>query len=153
MRIQRTPEATYVHHGEGEGPFLTERMDRFTLAFLEAALWSSNDESDPAGGVPLDQNYGIEDIAPETLDRLKADCERFQASQAWQAALEDESGDPRADRRQGYGCSVEESGGHDFWFTRCGHGAGFWDGDWKEPHASALNVFPALKDGDFCGAA
>jgi hypothetical protein len=23
-------------------------------------------------------------------------------------------------------------GGHDFWLTRNGHGAGFWDGDWPE---------------------
>ena len=22
--------------------------------------------------------------------------------------------------------------GHDFWFTGCGHGCGFWDGDWPE---------------------
>ncbi|MDH1266753.1 hypothetical protein N5C81_03870 [Rhizobium pusense] len=28
--------------------------------------------------------------------------------------------------------------GHDFWLTRCDHGAGFWDGDWPEPAASAL---------------
>ncbi len=28
--------------------------------------------------------------------------------------------------------------GHDFWLTRCGHGAGFWDGDWPEPAASVL---------------
>jgi hypothetical protein len=29
--------------------------------------------------------------------------------------------------------------GHAFWLTRNGHGAGFWDGDWPEPHASALD--------------
>jgi hypothetical protein len=23
--------------------------------------------------------------------------------------------------------------GHDFWLTRNGHGAGFWDGDWDSP--------------------
>ncbi len=65
---------------------------------------------------------------------------RFQTSPAWQAAIEDESGDARADRRQGYECSIEESAGLDFWLTRCGHGAGFWDGDWKEPHAAALDA-------------
>ncbi|QNP78372.1 hypothetical protein [Agrobacterium tumefaciens] len=30
--------------------------------------------------------------------------------------------------------------GHDFWLTRCGHGAGFWDGDWPEPAASVLTT-------------
>jgi hypothetical protein len=28
--------------------------------------------------------------------------------------------------------------GHDFWLTRNGHGAGFWDGDWPEPLATVL---------------
>lgn len=29
--------------------------------------------------------------------------------------------------------------GHDFWLTRCGHAAGFWDEDWTEPHAGRLD--------------
>ncbi|OQM74930.1 hypothetical protein [Manganibacter manganicus] len=29
--------------------------------------------------------------------------------------------------------------GHDFWLTRCRHGAGFWDGDWPEPAATILD--------------
>ena len=28
--------------------------------------------------------------------------------------------------------------GHDFFLTRCGHGAGYWDGDWPEPYAEIL---------------
>jgi hypothetical protein len=31
-----------------------------------------------------------------------------------------------------------EEAGHDFWLTRNGHGAGFWDGDWSEPAATRL---------------
>jgi len=27
---------------------------------------------------------------------------------------------------------IEAQAGHDFWLTRNGHGAGFWDGDWPE---------------------
>jgi len=30
---------------------------------------------------------------------------------------------------------------HDFWYTRNGHGAGFWDGDWPEPACSKLTGF------------
>ena len=29
--------------------------------------------------------------------------------------------------------------GHDFWLTRNGHGAGFWDGDWPLPYADLLD--------------
>ena len=70
---------------------------------------------------------------------MAEDCKRFQASAEWQAVLAAED-DPRTARRQGYGCTIEQSAGADFWFTRCGHGAGFWDGDWQEPHAAGLDA-------------
>jgi hypothetical protein len=95
-------------------------LDTFTLAMLEAALWSSNDESDEGGGEPLDKNYGIEDIATPSLNALAAEAEEFQRD------MSDEIGDQ------------EEQAGHDFWLTRNGHGAGFWDGDWPEPAATKL---------------
>ncbi|MBT2609907.1 hypothetical protein J7I97_16905 [Streptomyces sp. ISL-87] len=34
----------------------------------------------------------------------------------------------------------ESDAGHDFWMTRNGHGAGFWDGDWSDPAATILDV-------------
>jgi hypothetical protein len=117
-------------------------VDKFTTAYSQAALWSSHDESNEAGGEPLDQNYGTEDIAEEALAEIVADCTAFQATEAWKAAIANE--DPRTDRRTAYGCSIEESAGHDFWLTRNGHGAGFWDGDWKEPHGTALDRLAKL---------
>lgn len=89
-------------------------MDLFTQAYIEAALWSSTDESDEQGGEPLDANYGLDDIAPETLAKIVEDCQAFQAAHA------DDIG------------SELERAGHDFWLTRNGHGAGFWDGDWDD---------------------
>lgn len=88
--------------------------DTFTKAYIECALWSSTDESTPQGGFPLDDNYGPEDIAPETLAEMVADCRDFQES----------FGDRIAGR--------EARAGHDFWLTRNRHGAGFWDGDWPD---------------------
>jgi len=89
-------------------------MDEFLQAYIVAALWSSTDESTPEGGDFLDENYGLADLAPETLEQMKADCARFRAENAHDI----EGG--------------EEQAGHDFWLTRCGHGAGFFDGDWPE---------------------
>jgi hypothetical protein len=109
-------------------------MDDFTLACLEAALWSTNTDTD---GHPMDEYYGIEDIAEECLAKLGADCQRFQESGAWLAAIEGE--DPRTNQRRLQFYSIEASAGHDFWLTRNGHGAGFWDADWKEPHGHALD--------------
>lgn len=90
----------------------TMKLDAFTLAYIECALWSSSDESTENGGDPLDQNYTIDDIAPEALARITADCAAFQAANA-------------ADLQ---GIDAGRAG-HDFWLTRNGHGAGFWDRD------------------------
>lgn len=92
-------------------------LDTFTRSYIEAALWSSTDNANESGGEPLDQNYSISDIAPETLAQMVSDCKDFQSSfgEYW---TEKHNGEIRA--------------GHDFWLTRNGHGAGFWDGDWKE---------------------
>lgn len=106
------------HTAEGDA------MDEFTRAYFETALWSTNDESDEQGGEPLDANYGIEDIAPETAKEMEADCADFQ--ERFGQLIEDD--DPT------YGPDFGRWGraGHDFWLTRNGHGAGFWDGDWPK---------------------
>jgi len=90
-------------------------LDVFTKAYIEAALWSSNDNSDESGGEPLDKNYGLDDIAEETLEEMVRDCENFQR--------ENEKYIP---------VDLLSNAGHDFWLTRNGHGAGFWDGDWPD---------------------
>jgi hypothetical protein len=91
------------------------RLERFVAAYIEAALFSSTDHNDE----PLDAgNY---ELADETIQKMQADCLRF-----W-CANEDDIGD-----------DIEHAG-HDFWLTRCGHGAGFWDGDWAEPAATILD--------------
>lgn len=104
-------------------------LDAFTRACIECAPWSSNDESNESGGEPLDKNYNASDIAPEALARIIADCTKFQAHNA--ALLENAYTDaslPVNGSGERYGGAA--SAGHDFWLTRNGHGAGFWDGDW-----------------------
>jgi hypothetical protein len=101
---------------------MAQQLDEFTRQFLETALWSSTDwETDK----PLDDTHSIEDFAPATLAELVADCEAFQADNA-----DDIAADP-------------SRAGHDFWLTRCGHGAGFWDGDW--PHDAGKRLTAAAK--------
>lgn len=86
-------------------------LDNFFDAYVECALWSSTDNADESGGAPLDDNYGPEDIEPETLAAMREDCADFieraglEARAHWNA----------------------DSAGHDFWLTRNGHGTGFWD--------------------------
>ncbi len=84
---------------------MTIKLDAFTNAYIEAALWAECDDD----GTPFDNRY---EIAPGTLAAMIADCERFQQENSVDL----------------YACDLSAaSAGHDFWLTRNGHGAGFWD--------------------------
>lgn len=94
-------------------------LQDFTSAYIECALWSSNDESRDDGGDPLDANYSEADLAPETRAKIEADCKAFYDANARiflsaTAPIQ----------------ALSAQAGHDFWLTRNGHGAGFGDGDW-----------------------
>jgi len=112
-------------------------LETFTQAYIECALWAEMDNSDPnTGGDPLDRNYSADDIAPETLTRIQADCAKFYAanSESWINAY------PPASEAW----SDDERAGHDFWLTRNGHGAGFWDrgmGDIGDTLTDACKVY------------
>lgn len=94
----------------------TTKLDQFTTAYIECALWASTD----ADGESLDFAYGVEYLAPETLESIIADCADFQEANAELLA-------------QWYSECGEstERAGHDFWLTRNRHGAGYWD-RWNE---------------------
>jgi hypothetical protein len=97
------------------------KLDEFTLAYIEAALWSTNDNSNEQGGDPLDKNYDIEDIDKDTLKKMVADCAQFQ--EANDSLIMEEN-------LVNHSYPAVERAGHDFWLTRNGHGANFLDGDW-----------------------
>lgn len=94
------------------------KIDKFTDAYIEAALWSSTD----GDGDPLDSHYTVGNFAPETLAEMIADCATFQASNAVDIAAGTDD----------YNYTRDERAGHDFWLTRNGHGAGFWDGAYNK---------------------
>lgn len=107
-------------------------LDKFTQAYIQAMLWSTNDNSDESGGIPLDENYSFMDLSPEALTRIVDDCNKFQAENA-----DDISRHPHTVRchTDSYGrdeYSGLECAGHDFWLTRNHHGVGFWDRDWLD---------------------
>ena len=104
-------------------------LDEFTRHYIICALWAENDQSNEQGGDPLDDNYDIEDIAPECLEAMIADCAKFQEENAKDIATWEDGQ-----------YTAEEMGGHDFWLTRNGHGSGFWDGDWKKAVGKRLTT-------------
>jgi hypothetical protein len=104
--------------------FFGERASRFydlhpfILGYIEAALWSTTDDrhhEDPDNYHEcLEQNCDREDLSNDCLQRMVADCQKFQKDN--EKLLE-----------QYYEHRAYDYAGHDFWLTRNRHGVGFWD--------------------------
>jgi hypothetical protein len=113
-----------------------EKLDAFTRGYIEALFFTDEEqlceESErdmPSVAIDTDtmesrfvggDSPGFSDLAPCTVAAIIADCEAFQRVHAdlLEAAYEHggERGNYDADRA-----------GNDFWFTRNGHGVGFWE--------------------------
>ncbi len=89
-------------------PDFKENMSQFLNAYIECALWSTSDD----GGKPFDQDYSKEDIDADSLMLMTVDCYNFYHKNFNVVMPPD---------------YTYEQAGHDFWLTRNGHGAGFWD--------------------------
>lgn len=111
----------------------TTELDTFTRAYIECALWSSTDNANEQGGEPLDANYSLEDIAPETLAQMVEDCAAFQSDEDTALATVSDL------------CDASRAG-HNFWLNRNGHGAGFWD-EYYGDDTVLRNAFKELSDG------
>jgi len=96
--------------------------------YLVTALWSSSGTTPEGKELEgLDSEYGVEDFTPEARAMAEADVEAFLAkAEPVVKAL-----NPNFDL-------TDEVIGHDFWLTRNGHGAGFWDGDYPKEIGDAL---------------
>ena len=94
-------------------------LKQFTTGYINAALWSSVDEN----GEPLDTIHAPEDLPDQTRQAMESDCRKFfeENNNALWEYREQRAIPIAADY------SEAECAGHDFWLTRCGHGAGFWD--------------------------
>jgi len=97
-------------------------VDKFLASYIETALWSSVDEA----GTPLDNaKYADAELADETIKRFAEDCAKFESeATAILNAHDYVLGDFHV--------------AHDFWLTRNGDGAGFWDDDYPEPIGTLL---------------
>ncbi len=117
-------------------------VDDFTGLYLQTALWSSTvalpeafedlvdgcmdvPEDHPLHGISeddfFDEHFDVTDFTVKALCKAITDCVKFQKDNANDLSDED-----------------SERAGHDFWLTRNGHGAGFWDGDYEESKGERL---------------
>ena len=119
-----------------------EGLDEFLNGYVEAALWSSTDNAEENDGEPLDKNYNENDIAPETLARMRADCMEFLnhcLGGRLIAIAERLEAEGRWSLPAGANCSVTAYAGHDLWLTRNGHGCGYFDNDWPKGIGEGLD--------------
>lgn len=83
-----------------------QELDEFTNAYLFAALWSTLDMEEEE--TYLDETHTIKDFTG--IKAVQADCLSFLSLYAGLIP-----------------CGHLAQAGHDFWLTRNGHGAGFFD--------------------------
>jgi len=101
--------------------------DKCLRQYLETAIWSSND-----GDKQLDEDYGLEDFAPEAVAQARKDVQEFLKKIG---SVADD-------------LDIEQLG-HDFWLTRNGHGTGFWDRGYdKDIESVLMKAAKSFKEND-----
>lgn len=125
----------FIMSGKDEPSF--QALDAFTQGYIEALFFTDSGDSDDEI-----QEQGFSDFHPDSLAAVIDECKRFQDENLTE--LEN------AYSVSGYG---EAQAGHDFWLTRNGHGAGFWDrqlGDVGDTLTAACKAYgecyPGLTD-------
>lgn len=98
-------------------------------AYIRTALWATTDDSD----TQLDKNYRSTDLADGEFDKVQDLVSQF-ISHAWSRLGQVSPPVQQWDRKQ-YLRAM-----HDFFLTRNGHGAGFWDGGWPEAEGKILTA-------------
>lgn len=103
----------HLPHGTEAAERKFTELDAFTRGYIEAMFFTSATPDDEEL-----EHVTFSDLAPEALSEIIADCTAFNLqADAWlhkAYTMEKPSYDM-------------EQAGRDFWFTRCGHGVGFWD--------------------------
>lgn len=121
---------------EAESWTILGACDPFTRAYIAAAC--DNGAEYPTGHPDADSDRDTsispEEIHPDGLRAMVADCERFQRENAATLQAAYDSGEVYT-----VNSTVEEQAGYDFYMTRTRAGVGFWEaGDWPEKEGEAL---------------
>lgn len=128
-------------------PFYT--LSAFARGYVEAMFFTNGDTGDEREN--LLNELGVEKLTRKAVKDIAADCDKFLSTimpdgcfvQQWIARAEEL--DPSYD---------ETRAGHDLWFSRQGHGVGFWDrglgeiGDGLDEIAKAIGeAYPEVSRG------
>jgi len=92
------------------GKVSDERIEKALRSYAYAGLWSSTDPDKE--DEPLDANFAIDDIAPDTMESMRRDVRKFYEENI-DLLNQTDMDDDRI--------------GHNFWLDKNNHGSGFWD--------------------------
>jgi hypothetical protein len=126
-----------LDYGSPEAARAFDALDAFTKGYIEAMFFTNTGSGDDEEL----EHATVADLAPETLEKIKADCAKFLGYCDGPAL----AGAPWSNRDKIERCGLKSAScdlahaGRDFWFTSNGHGVGFWDGNWPKPYASELD--------------
>jgi hypothetical protein len=121
-----------------------QALDAFTQGYIEALFFTDEEQlceesgrEMPAVAINMTtmetrfvggDSPGFGDLAPDTLQSIVADCQTFQLQNAALLA-------------QAYARNYDaEQAGRDFWYTRNGHGVGYWDRKELEPESAEYEL-------------
>jgi hypothetical protein len=102
----------------GTHQLATIGADAFTAAYVEAMFFTDGSQDEDAM-----KDCTLSDFSLQLAAQVIKDCAIFQAAHS----ADIDTRHPR-------------NAGHDFWLTRNGHGAGFWDGDWDDAIGERLTA-------------
>ena len=88
-------------------------LDSFTRGYIEAMFFTECHADNPEL-----EEATAHDLAPETWETILVDCASFQESSAETLGRAYDYAPTEYD---------DSRAGNDFWYTRNGHGTGFWD--------------------------
>lgn len=131
------PSRNASHFSARERASHLASLGEFTMGYIEALFFTNGDSGDDVEDRL--NTLGTGRLTLGAINRVRDDCFAFYMTRL-PAGFEHE-GEPFAGSilyaLNHYNADLAQAG-RDFWYTRQGHGCGFWDGDW--------DGLPALRD-------
>lgn len=110
-----------LDHGSPETARQFQALDSFTQGYIEAMFFTSTGPDNAEEDL---EHATVAELAPSALARIIEDCTLFQS-------VNDGLLEMAVNNPQGIDYT-EQRAGNDYWYSRNGHGTGFWDRGFKD---------------------
>lgn len=108
-----------------------DSLSDFEKTYVEA-MFFTNDYGDNETNEFHMNELGVSRLTRKSIAAIKRDCTKFLLLEVDGKTVRQWIADSELD------AACTGTPAHDFWYTRQGHGCGFWDGDYSDKIADAL---------------